>query len=623
MISPRLRTGLVRFRSLAIRFLNVPTGLLLVFLQRTPVLPLAAMLERLAEATPAGVVLKAGVGLAALGAVDTLAGATTGTQLVSTVSLPAAATVGVPFQMAIYITGRGVSYAQSWDVTNTLPPGITPAGATLSGNKWALNSTTLTYLLISGTPTTPGTYTFTADGWQYTNLSGPVTSGTAQIIVSPAATGSPTITTQPQSQTVSIGGSVTFTAAATGTPAPTYQWRKGTSNVSGATNASLTLSNVQAADAGTYTLVATNSAGTAISNGAVLTIANTSAPAITLQPVSRTVFTGGSVTFNLTATGAPTPTYQWSKDGTVIPGATAASLTVSSASATDAGTYFAVATNAVGTATTAAATLGVLAPGTLPTTLLSALSVRTTLGAGQTLIPGFVTNGSKSLLLRLGGPVLNQYGLSGLPDPKLQVFNSSGVMTYQNDNWDPSLGPLFNTVGAGPYTAGSLDSGLVISLNGLSSSYCYGTGAGTVLCELFDTDTSNYAARLVAVSARNQVGTGADVLIGGFVINGTGSKTLLIRGLGPGLVAQGVTSGYLADPYLEIHDLAGNVIASNDNWDSSLIPIFNQVGAASLTTGSKDAALLITLPAGVYTATISGVNGTTGNGMVEVFEVWP
>src|SRR5581483_10263638 len=93
-----------------------------------------------------------------------------------------------------------------------------------------------------------------------------------KINISPAAAVAPVITTQPQGATVTVGGSATFAAAASGSPAPAYQWKKDGSGLPGATNATLTLGNVQLADAGSYAVDATNSAGTATSTSAVLTV---------------------------------------------------------------------------------------------------------------------------------------------------------------------------------------------------------------------------------------------------------------------------------------------------------------------------------------------------------------
>ncbi|MCX6943514.1 MAG: hypothetical protein NT173_01895, partial [Opitutales bacterium] len=115
-------------------------------------------------------------------------------------------------------------------------------------------------------------------------------------------------------------------------------------------------------------------------------------------------------------------------------------------------------------------------------------------------------------------------------------------------------------------------------------------------------------------------GTGNNILIAGFVVDGTAAKTLLIRGVGAKLAEYGVT-GVLADPKLEIYTDAGVKIAENDSWNALIQPVAHGIGAFDLTIGSRDAALLITLPPGIYTAQISGVGATTGEAIVEVYEV--
>jgi hypothetical protein len=147
-----------------------------------------------------------------------------------------------------------------------------------------------------------------------------------------------------------------------------------------------------------------------------------------------------------------------------------------------------------------------------------------------------------------------------------------------------------------------------------------GTGAGIVLVELYDTGTGN-SPRLINVSARNQVGTGDNILIFGFVISGTESKRVLIRGVGPTLATFGVP-GTLADPRFEVFRSGGTVaVATNDNWDAALTSTFTAVGAFQLTAGSRDAALVTTLEPGAYTVQVSGVNNGTGEALVEIYEV--
>jgi len=126
----------------------------------------------------------------------------------------------------------------------------------------------------------------------------------------------------------------------------------------------------------------------------------------------------------------------------------------------------------------------------------------------------------------------------------------------------------------------------------------------------------------VNISARGYVGTGADILIAGFSLSGPTGETVLIRGIGPGLIPQGVP-GVLAAPQLTVFDSHGNVVGSNAGWggSASLATIFAQVDAFSLSTGSADAALVVTLPSGNYTAQLTGANGGTGAALLEIYDV--
>jgi hypothetical protein len=135
----------------------------------------------------------------------------------------------------------------------------------------------------------------------------------------------------------------------------------------------------------------------------------------------------------------------------------------------------------------------------------------------------------------------------------------------------------------------------------------------------------NPGTRLVNVSARMNVTTGEGTLIAGLVIVGSAPNTVLIRGVGPTLAVFGVT-GVLADPTIAV--FSGTTrIASNDNWETGtntvpqMIAANAQVGAFALQAGSKDAALLVTLPPGNYTVQVTGVANTTGVALVEVYDV--
>ena len=253
------------------------------------------------------------------------------------------------------------------------------------------------------------------------------------------------------------------------------------------------------------------------------------------------------------------------------------------------------------------------------TAALTNLSVRTTMEANQTLIVGGVVNGAKDILVRAGGPVLNQFGLAGMADPRVALYTSGSTPLAINDDWPGPLATTFRSVGAFAFPAGSKDAALVQSLSGSFTAQASGTGAGTVLVEAYDV-AGGLSPRMINVSARNRVGTGDDVLIAGFNISGTRSKTLLIRGVGPGLTALGV-SGALADPVLQLFDSRGTLIQSNDNWDPQLATTFASVGAFPLPAGSKDAAMVVRLPAGnSYSVQVSGAGGGTGDGIVEIYE---
>ena len=174
----------------------------------------------------------------------------------------------------------------------------------------------------------------------------------------------PTITTQPVSQTVTAGSSVTFSVAASGTAPLAFQWKLGGTNLAGATNASLTLTNVQSANAGSYTVTVSNSAGSATSNAATLAISSTAtAPAITTPPASQTVTVGGSVTFSVAASGTAPLAFQWKLGGANISGATSSSLTLTNVQSANAGSYTVTVSNSIGSATSNAATLTVTTAG--------------------------------------------------------------------------------------------------------------------------------------------------------------------------------------------------------------------------------------------------------------------
>ncbi len=360
------------------------------------------------------------------------------------------------------------------------------------------------------------------------------------------------------------------------------------------------------------------------------------APTIVSQPQTVTVAAGSTAALNVEATGAGL-SYQWRKDGTNLSGATTPALLLGNVQTANAGIYSVVVSNPAGSASSANAALGVI-PAAGPPARIVNLAIRTTSGSGnQTLIAGFVvggagTLGAKPLLVRAVGPALTGFGVPGvLLDPRLEIFSSTARVA-ENDNWggDAQVMSITSNVGAFALSpATSRDAALYVP-NLSSAAYTaqisgVGGASGIVLAEVYDaTPAASFDAttpRLINVSARSTVGTGGDLLIAGFVIAGPAARTVLIRAVGPSLANFGV-AGALSDPQLSLFSGSGRLLG-NDDWggNAALAGGFTGVGAFSLPAASRDAAVIVTLPPGSYTAQVSGANNTTGVALVEVYEV--
>jgi YVTN family beta-propeller protein len=333
-----------------------------------------------------------------------------------------------------------------------------------------------------------------------------------------------------------------------------------------------------------------------------------------------------------------------SNDVTVIDGATNATTTVPVG---DAPAFFATAvnpvTNMVYVANQGGDSVTVIAQSmpTPPTggigssARLINISTRAEVGTGgNILIPGFVIGGSgaETLLIRADGPALAQFSVEGvLAQPSLSVFDSLGNLIVSNTGWinNPSPALIASTaasVGAFALTPSSADCALIASLPaGAYTVQVSGVGStsGVALAEVYEVSSSG--TRLVNISTRGQVGTGANIIIPGFVIAGSGNEKLLVRADGPGLTEFGV-GGVLAEPSLSVFNSSGSVIASNMGWESSSNPALIAitavaVGAFALISGSADSAQIVDLPAGAYTMHVSGIDNTTGVALAEVYEV--
>ncbi len=293
------------------------------------------------------------------------------------------------------------------------------------------------------------------------------------------------------------------------------------------------------------------------------------------------------------------------------------------------------------------ASAGTATPAGQPGHLIN-LSTRALVRTGDEIaIAGFIVSGTgtKRLLIRAVGPRLADFGVAGpLTDPAMQLvrMNADGSTTdvLRADNWtnEANVDQIIATsaaVGAfalNPAPPGTNDvrssAGLVDLAPGSYTVLASSVDAqpGIALVEVYDADTTAVpAAELMNISTRGYVAEGGAIMIGGFVVAGAQSRTYLIRGVGPGLTAHGVAAP-LGDPRLELYRKVGasdELVATSDDWGGSpdVAGTADLVHAFALDPGSRDAALVITLAPGLYTAHVAGAPGTAGIALVEIYEV--
>jgi hypothetical protein len=254
--------------------------------------------------------------------------------------------------------------------------------------------------------------------------------------------------------------------------------------------------------------------------------------------------------------------------------------------------------------------------GTIPVTLAN-ISTRLVVESGDNaLFGGFIVTGTqpKKVILRAIGPSLSVPGK--LADPVMELHDSAGQVIASNDNWmdapnrqeiiDSTVAPLDDLESAILMTLPANNAAYTAIVRGANS----GTGVGLV--EVYDLDrTTN--SKLANISTRGLVQTGDNVMIGGFIVVGVAPLKVIVRAIGPSLPLPGA----LANPTLELHDGNGGVLAANDDWRS------DQEAEIIATTippsNDLESAIVRTLNPGAYTAIVSGVNGTTGVALVEVY----
>jgi alpha-tubulin suppressor-like RCC1 family protein len=272
-------------------------------------------------------------------------------------------------------------------------------------------ATATTYTIASTTAASAGNYALVATNW----LGSTTSTVAALTVISPVS-----IPTQPTAQTVIIGNSATFFVVASGSAPLTYQWSKDGVAISGATAATYSIAATTAANAGSYSVIVTNSVGSVTSAPATLTVNPAGvAPSITTQPISQSLGLGTSATLNVVAAGTSPLAYQWSKNGTAITGATSASLTFSSLSASDVGSYTVVVSNALGSVGSSAASLAVIAP-----PIITIQPANQTVIAGASLILSVTATGAAPLTYQWSK---NGTAISGATSPSFSLSSSAAL----------------------------------------------------------------------------------------------------------------------------------------------------------------------------------------------------
>jgi hypothetical protein len=262
---------------------------------------------------------------------------------------------------------------------------------------------------------------------------------------------------------------------------------------------------------------------------------------------------------------------------------------------------------------------------TMPIIPLLNISTRMNVGTDENvLIGGFIVIGTdpKKVIIRAIGPSLADMDVpDALADPILELHMSDGSVVT-NDNWRDSQEQEIIDSTVPP--SNNLESALVATLPSSVTGIGYtaivrgkNNGTGVGLVEVYDLDQAANS-QLANISTRGFVDTGDNVMIGGFIVGGASSTTVLVRALGPSLVDDGVANPLL-DPTLELHDFNGAQIAFDDNWKDSQQA---EIEATTIPpTDDHEAAILSDLNPGAYTAIVRGKNNTTGVGLMEVYNL--
>jgi len=356
------------------------------------------------------------------------------------------------------------------------------------------------------------------------NLAGSATSGNAALTVNVP----PSISTQPVSQTVTVGQTATFSVAASGTAPLSYQWSKGGTAISGATASSYTTPATTAGDNGAlFSVTVSNSVSSVASSNAALTVTGAPvAPSITTQPANQTVNAGQTASFSVVASGTAPLSYQWSKGGIAIVGATLSSYTTPATIATDNGALFSVTvSNSVNSVTSSNATLTVNVPPSITTQ-----PTNQTVNPGQTASFSVVASGTAPLSYQWSksGIVISGATSSSYTTPattagdngalfSVTISNLAGSATSNNS----TLTVNTRTLTANPL---NLPFGNVLVSGGSSTLPVTMTNSGNANITISNVSTSGAGYGASGISIGQVVGPGQNVTLNvTFAPAGTGS----------------------------------------------------------------------------------------------------
>jgi hypothetical protein len=293
----------------------------------------------------------------------------------------------------------------------------------------------------------------------------------------------------------------------------------------------------------------------------------------------------------------------------------------------------------VGDATNQAVTATTSTP-PIPLSHLRNISTRAFVETGDNvLIGGFIIQGSgtKRVIIRAIGPELTQYGVPNpLFNPTLELHDGTGALIASNDNWTHTIiggiitsNQVQDIINSGYAPSDGRESAIIADLPpGNYTAILRGVDnmTGVALVEVYDL-SPGIDSILANISSRSFVLGGDNVMIGGFIVQGTQSKKVIIRAIGPELTQYGVPNA-LGDPTLELHDRTGALIASNDDWQHTIIggiitkdQVMDIQNSGHAPTAASESAIIATLPPGNYTAIVRGKNIAVGVALVDVYDL--